>query len=138
MPVAYPIFFVCVSYVQQGTTELAIVLTPLIKDCYWAVRGGGAFLNGNGYESATSLRSNLHSKNLPKTRNFFPAKLRVSEEPSWRFVTFHFVRLFFKFVLNHLIRSGFWLKTNSVRIEKLHFHRESKNQPPPFNPSEFN
>ncbi|MFN2448838.1 MAG: inositol monophosphatase family protein [Candidatus Baltobacteraceae bacterium] len=42
----YPFFCVSIAYERAGIIEAGVVYAPLLKECFTAVRGGGAFLNG--------------------------------------------------------------------------------------------
>ncbi|MDO4696462.1 MAG: inositol monophosphatase family protein [Neisseria sp.] len=42
----FPHFAVSVAYVREGRSELAVIFNPVNGECFYAERGGGAFLNG--------------------------------------------------------------------------------------------
>lgn len=42
----WPLFSISLAFVARGETQLGVILDPVRDECFWAVRGGGAFLDG--------------------------------------------------------------------------------------------
>lgn len=42
----YPIFSISIALSFEGETVLGLIHVPMLRQSYWAVKGGGAFLNG--------------------------------------------------------------------------------------------
>jgi myo-inositol-1(or 4)-monophosphatase len=42
----FPFFCVSIGFESEGKVQVGVVHAPLLGQTYWAVRGGGAFLNG--------------------------------------------------------------------------------------------
>ncbi len=43
----YPVYAVSIALAQRGQARVGVVYDPLRDECFWAVSGQGAFLNGN-------------------------------------------------------------------------------------------
>lgn len=55
----YPVFSVSVALAQRGRALVGVVFDPLLDECFYASRGGGAFLNGTRIQ--TSLIGKLEN-----------------------------------------------------------------------------
>lgn len=42
----FPLYSVSVSFAQRGKGQVGVIYDPLRNECFWGVRGKGAFLNG--------------------------------------------------------------------------------------------
>ena len=42
----FPFFSVSIAYAEKGEVKVGIVLDPIRNECFHAIKGGGAFLNG--------------------------------------------------------------------------------------------
>jgi myo-inositol-1(or 4)-monophosphatase len=48
----YPVFTVSVALAQNGRGFVGVVYDPLLDECFYATRGGGAFLNGAAIQAS--------------------------------------------------------------------------------------
>jgi myo-inositol-1(or 4)-monophosphatase len=51
---SYPFFSVSLALVRDGVPEVGVVAIPYLRETFWAVRGKGAFLNGERIHVSTN------------------------------------------------------------------------------------
>jgi myo-inositol-1(or 4)-monophosphatase len=63
----FPMFAVSIAFQAQGEIVAGVVLNPLLKECFEARKGGGAFLNGQAIavSRTASLRESLLATGFP-------------------------------------------------------------------------
>jgi myo-inositol-1(or 4)-monophosphatase len=83
---AYPFFSVSLALVIDGRPELGVVEVPYLRESFWALRGGGAFLNGqiiqvsrNERLEGALLATGFACVRAGRVRNNLPALRRILE-----------------------------------------------------------
>ena len=84
---AYPFYSVSLALVVNGRPEVGVVQVPVLRETFWAVRGGGAFLNGEPIHVSTShsLQGSLLATGFACLRsgrkpNNVPVLIRILEK----------------------------------------------------------
>ncbi len=74
---SYPHFAVSIALEQAGTVILGVVYDPVLKELFFATKGGGATLNGRPLQpsSVDQLLQALGCTGFPYDRSQFPATL---------------------------------------------------------------
>ncbi|PCI25422.1 hypothetical protein COB57_01725 [Candidatus Peregrinibacteria bacterium] len=65
-----PLFFIGIGFVKKNQTILSVTHNPITKDMFWAIKGKGAYLNGNKIEVSDRIlkESDVIVRTLPNKK----------------------------------------------------------------------